>query len=121
MDECTESPPRRGWVFYDGECGFCRRLVGCVRARLERRGFGFAPLQSPGVRARLGLSEAELLSELRVLRADGRRLGGAAAVVEIARQVWWGWPLAAFARLPGAGRLLAAGYRWVAGHRRCAS
>lgn len=65
----------------------------------------------------MGVSDAELLSELRLLRADGRCLGGAEAIVDIARHVWWGWPLVAFARWPGARRLLAAGYRWVANRR----
>jgi hypothetical protein len=47
--------------------------------------------------------------------------GGAAAVVEIARRIWWAWPLWALSRLPGAMRQLQASYRWIARRRSCAN
>ena len=47
--------------------------------------------------------------------------GGAAAVVEIARRIWWAWPLWALSRLPGAMRPMHATYRWIASRRSCAN
>jgi len=47
--------------------------------------------------------------------------GGAAAVAEMARRVWWAWPLWAFSRLPGAMRPMHATYRWIACRRSCAN
>jgi hypothetical protein len=41
--------------------------------------------------------------------------------VQIAKTVWWLWPLFAFAQLPGAMILLRANYRWVAANRYCLS
>ena len=117
--EFTDGSGPRGWVLYDGDCAFCLRWVRRFRGPLERRGFRLAPLQTPWVRKRLGLPADELLAELRLLMADGQRFGGADALVEIARHLWWGWPLYALAWLPSARRLLAAGYRWGARHRQC--
>ena len=55
---------------------------------------------------------------MRLRLTDGTVFGGAEAVVEIARRIWWAWPLWAISRLPGAMRPLHAGYRWLARRRR---
>ena len=90
-----------------------------LRPVLQPRGFGIATLQDPRVREQLSLPERELLAELRVLAQDGRQFGGADAIVYLARQVWWAWPLVAIAYMPGARRLLRAAYRYVAARRYC--
>ena len=46
--------------------------------------------------------------------ADGRNLSGVDAVVEIARRIWWAWPLWLFSRIPGARPFLQAVYRYCA-------
>ncbi|HKS82762.1 MAG TPA: DUF393 domain-containing protein [Candidatus Acidoferrales bacterium] len=109
----------RGWIFYDGECALCRRSVEFWRDAMERRRFEFEALQAPWVRERLGLDESELLREMRVMLRDGRVFGGAGAIVELARQVWWARPLVWLARAPYAMRLLRAAYREIASRRRC--
>ena len=109
-------PSPRGWVLYDGDCAFCLGMVRRFRAVVERRGFCLAPLQTPWVRERLALPDDELLAQMLLLTSDGR-LGGADALVEIARHIWWGWPLFALSKLPGARPLLAAGYCWMARRR----
>ena len=111
----------RGLVFFDRECRVCTSLARRFRHVLARRGFGLAALQDPRAAALLNLPPAELLREMRVATADGKVLGGAAAIVYLARQIWWAWPLYAAARLPGASRILDAGYRWFADHRHCVS
>ena len=109
----------KGWILYDGDCSLCRNGVARVEKLFTRRGFDFAPLQAPWVRLKFGLSKEDLLSEMRVLTADGKIFGGADAVIELARQVWWAWPLYAFSKLPGAKELLRVGYRRIAQRRHC--
>jgi predicted DCC family thiol-disulfide oxidoreductase YuxK len=111
--------PTAGWIFFDADCRFCvagRRRWGRV---LERRGFAWLPLQSPGAAARLGVPEARLLDELRVLTADGRPLGGLDAVLALMRRVWWLLPLAWLFGHPALRPLAAAAYRRLARHRHC--
>lgn len=111
--------PPRGWILYDGDCGFCTRWAWRLAriGRVGSRGFHLAPLQAAWVRQRLHMAEPDLLHEMRVLTADDTLYGGADAVVFLARQVWWTRPFTHLARLPGAMRLLRAAYRWVARNR----
>jgi predicted DCC family thiol-disulfide oxidoreductase YuxK len=111
----------RGWVFFDRDCRVCTSLARRFRRPLETRGFGLAALQDARVQALLALPHEDLLREMRVATADGKIYGGAEAIVFLARQIWWAWPLYAAAKLPGVPRVLDAGYRWFADHRTCAS
>src|SRR5262245_18405953 len=120
-DEFTDRKERRarGWLFFDAECGFCRRIARWLAPILKRRGLGVAPLQDPRVSALLGMSRQELLKELRFLVGDGVQFGGANAVVAVAREIWWASPFVWLASLPGMGRALDVGYKWIAGRRGC--
>ena len=111
----------RGWVFFDRDCSVCTSLARRFRRTLESRGFGLAALQDARVQALLALPPSELLREMRVATAEGAVYGGAQAIVYLARQIWWAWPLYAAAKVPGVPRLLGAGYGWFADHRTCAS
>jgi predicted DCC family thiol-disulfide oxidoreductase YuxK len=106
-------------VFYDAECRIC--VAGATRLGgvLARRDIELVPLQSTGAAALLGVREDDLLVEMRLRLRDGTVLAGAAAVVEIARQIWWAWPVWAISRPPGAMVLLNAIYRWIARNRTC--
>ena len=59
--------------------------------------------------------------EMKVVTAAGETMGGAAALVYLARRLWWTWPLWAISRLPGMMGLLAHGYRKLARRRNCAT
>jgi len=107
-----------GWVLYDAECRFCVALARRWERPLARRQFRLAPLQTDGVRAGLEGRE-ELLREMRVVTAQGRVFGGAAAVVELARHFWWAAWLGLVANLPLGKRALDAAYRWIAERRHC--
>lgn len=109
----------RGWVFFDRDCSICTRLVRRFRRTLESRGFGLAALQDPRVQSLLNVPPAELLREMRVATAEGELHGGARAIAYLARQIWWAWPLYAASRIPGAMRLLDAGYSCFVDHRAC--
>jgi len=120
-DGGAERTTLRGWVLFDEQCAFCRSCVRRLEPILGPRGFAFLPLQTPWVRAFFGLPEDKLLGEMRVVVRSRESFGGADAVIELAKRVWWAWPLVAFAQLPGARRLLRAGYRAVAARRQCLS
>jgi predicted DCC family thiol-disulfide oxidoreductase YuxK len=111
----------KAWVLYDGDCSVCIRLARRFENVLARRGFELLPLQTPWVRERLGLSDEQLLVEMRLLFPDGKTFAGADAVVHLSRQIWWAWPLWAISRIPGAMPLLRRGYRWFANRRHCSS
>ena len=133
--------PSCGWVLYDGDCPLCRAAVVRFAPLLHRHGFQCAPLQTPfiwsaglptrreevgstntpGRRPALCLTPGEPLDEMKLLAADGNIFGGADALVQIARRIWWAWPLFALAQIPGAMILLRAIYRRVAANRQCLS
>jgi predicted DCC family thiol-disulfide oxidoreductase YuxK len=111
----------RGWLFFDAECGFCTRIARWLAPILQRRGLAVAPLQDPRVGALLGLSQSELLREMRFLLSDASHYGGADAAVALAREIWWARPLVWLAKIPGMMDFLRAGYRWIATRRSCAA
>jgi predicted DCC family thiol-disulfide oxidoreductase YuxK len=112
---------RRGWLFFDGNCAFCTTVSQWSSRVLGPRGYEVAPLQDPRVQELLAVPPDRLLLEMRVLTSDGQHIGGAVALVFLAREVWWAWPLYALAQFPGVLRLLRIGYRWIARHRQCAT
>jgi predicted DCC family thiol-disulfide oxidoreductase YuxK len=109
----------RGWVLYDGECPLCIASAKKFAPLLHRHGFDFAPLQTRWVQERLGLKPDELLAEMKLLTDEGKVFGGADAVLQIARKIWWAWPLFVLAQIPGAKNLFRAIYRRVAANRHC--
>ena len=107
----------RGWILYDGACRSCTASAKRIDRIFRRHGFLFLPLQTNWIMDRLDLDPDAPLEEMRVLTADGRDIGGADAVIFLARQIWWAWPFAALAQLPPMRKLLDQGYRWIAAHR----
>jgi predicted DCC family thiol-disulfide oxidoreductase YuxK len=105
--EFTDAKGRhaRGWLFYDRDCGFCTRTAVWLAPALMKRGISIAPLQDPRVGELLGLTEKDLLVEMRLLLADdahgGTQFGGADAVVALAREIWWARPFSWLSKLPG--------------------
>ena len=111
-----------GWLLYDGESGFCSGLANRWGGLAQRAGFSLAELQAEWVRERLtrndkAADKATAPDELLLLLPDDNVLGGADALVELCRHVWWGWPLWLLSRFPGVMRLLRWLYRRVAARR----
>jgi len=104
-------------VFYDGECRFCVRGATRWGEFFARRGFPWLPLQTSGTPARLGMTEAALREEMKLLHADGSIVGGVDAWAVLFRSVWWLWPVGVLLSLPGARWLGGVGYRWMARNR----
>ncbi len=84
---------------------------------LRGKGFRLASFHEPWVRERHNFDSATGPAEMCLVKRDGTVLGGADALLEIARAYWWARPLVWFAQLPGVRPALRAGYRWVARHR----
>ena len=126
ITQTTDAIDRRGWVFYDGECRFCRRWVRSMTGVLDRHGFSMVSFQSQWVAARLGRSISERPTELVLLTVGGEMVGGIDALVFLARHVSWARVLCLPARLPGVMPVLRVVYRIVARNRyrlwgRCSS
>ncbi len=111
--------PARGWVLYDGFCPICLAAIGRWGPLLRRRGFIPVELQTGWARRRLGLRPGELPGEMKLLLAGGPVLGGVEALVAIGRTIWWAWPFAVLAGLPGPDGLARSLYRWIAANRQC--
>jgi predicted DCC family thiol-disulfide oxidoreductase YuxK len=109
--EITDINAKAELVFYDGDCSLCTGWASRFERVLQRAGFAVATLQ--------GNSAGADLSEMIVLTPDGRRFGGADGVVQIARRLWWAWPLFALAQIPGMMPLFRAVYHRVATSRHC--
>lgn len=108
----------RGWILYDTDCLMCRRFASFIENGSTRRGFDLAPLQSSWVGECLDDTEAARLSSIRIITVDGQAFAGADALLFLAGQFWWGWPLKAVPFMPGAMTLLRLGYSFCAA-RRC--
>lgn len=116
MRPLGESEPK-GWVLYDGSCGFCSRWARFWEGMLKRRGFPSAPLQADWVGDRFDLPHGELASDFRLLLADGKQLAGAAAYRYLMRCIWWTWPLYLISILPIFRTFFDLGYRLFADNR----
>ena len=91
MTEISEtSNPTAAVVLYDDACGMCLRTVAWLKPWLEPRGFRFEPFPA-------GVEKFEM----KVSYPDGRVLGGADAVVGMARAIGWLRPLTWLTLLPG--------------------
>jgi predicted DCC family thiol-disulfide oxidoreductase YuxK len=119
ITEITDFKKSKGILLFDGECALCVRLAGRWSPPLYRRGFALSPLQSPGMRERLGMKPGELFGEMKLIMADGAVVGGADAVICLAKHIWWARPLYWLAHIPGASVLLRKVYKWFARRRRC--
>ncbi len=107
------------WILYDGECPMCLDLVKRFKPLLASKKFQFKPLQNQWVKDQLQLPPSELLKEMRVLTNQGFILGGADAILYIAKSLWWGQPLYLIAQIPGVKPLLYILYSFIAQRRHC--
>jgi predicted DCC family thiol-disulfide oxidoreductase YuxK len=107
----------RGWVLYDGHCGFCSRWLMFWKPILERHEFAVAALEESWVGEKLSMPYDELVRDIRLLMADGRLFSGEDAYLQVARRIWWAWPFYAVFSLPGFHWMIRVGYRWFARNR----
>jgi predicted DCC family thiol-disulfide oxidoreductase YuxK len=107
-------------VLFDGGCPVCRRSVRTLRALdwLDRLQFGNA--MDPATRGRVApdLTEADVMREMFVIDAAGRRYPGYDAYLQIASVVPVLWPFRILGALPGIRQIGQAVYRVIAANRR---
>lgn len=115
----TNNGEVRGVIGYDAHCPVCLSTMARWRHVFNVRGFAWMPLDDGFWRTRLNLSPGETPGEIQLELATGERKSGAAAVMWLARQVWWLWPLGVLGWLPGLRRITHAAYGWVARNRYC--
>src|SRR5262249_12770661 len=109
LTEITDINNVNGCVFFDAHCRWCADLADRFGPLLRRHRFGLLPLQPPEVAQLLGVEADDLLTEMRLVVLNPARpqpqataiFGGADALIEIARRIWWAWPLCALAQIPG--------------------
>jgi predicted DCC family thiol-disulfide oxidoreductase YuxK len=117
--EITDTKNENGCVCFDADCRLCVNLARRFGSLLQRHRFALVPLQTPWVKNRLARSGEELLSEIRLFASEGQIYGGADALIEIARRIWWAKPIHWLAQVPALRLALRTGYRWVARKRTC--
>ena len=110
-------PPRTGWVLYDANCGVCTRLAHSWSPTFARLGLSVAPLQSPWVSERTGLSTDQLVTNIRLLENNGSLFSGPDVYRYVMRRLWWTYPLYLLSRVPGLSRVFDWSYRTFARHR----
>lgn len=112
------SPPKKAgpdWLLWDGECGFCRRMVRWVVRRDRRGSFRAVPYQeapSPPITPALRAACAEAVH---VVRPDGEILRAGRACLYILERLGWG-ASRLLARSPWIGAV-ELGYRLLVRHR----
>lgn len=65
----------------------------------------------------LGLTAKDCMAQVWFLAENGRLTGGATAVNEVMKRVWWLRPFAYLFHIPGLKQLEMYAYRWVANNR----
>lgn len=109
--------PDAHWiVLYDGECGFCKWLLGGLLSLDGAGALRPVALQLPEAAVLLpDLGAEERMASFHLISPDGARSSGGAALPPLFRLLRGGPPLAGlFASFP---RLTDRGYRWTADHR----
>ena len=119
VTEITDIKNTRGCVLFDAECLFCTRLAKRFAPLLHRHGFALTPLQTPWVVNLLGRRRGNTWSEMLLLTTGGTTYGGADALIEFTKVIWWARPLYWLSFVPGVKLGLRKGYAWVAHRRLC--
>ena len=91
----------RGWVLYDGTCGFCSWWVPFWKRTLYKAGLDVAALQADWVQKRVRLSPEELVNDVRILLKDNSLIRGADVYLYVMKRIWWAMPFGFFFSIPG--------------------
>jgi len=91
----------KGYVLYDGACGFCSWWIPFWKKTINKTGYDIAPLQAGWVRDKLKISDEMLNKDIVLLFNDGRKLIGADAYIFGMKKVWWSSPIGYLLGLPG--------------------
>jgi len=90
----------KGWVLYDGMCGFCSWWIPFWEKQINNTGYDIAILQENWVKENLKLEEP-VNKDIILLFKDGKTLTGADAYIFGMKTVWWSMPAGYILDLPG--------------------
>lgn len=90
----------KGWVLYDGMCGFCSWWIPFWGKTIRKTGYDTAMLQEKWVREKLQLNDELLNKDIVLLLADGTKLVGADAYIFGMKTVWWSSPVGFLLSIP---------------------
>ncbi|MBI1785744.1 DUF393 domain-containing protein [Candidatus Sumerlaeota bacterium] len=107
----------RGRLFYDDQCPMCVDLALRAKAKLTNPGIALVPINAPETNDLIPVSREELMGEMKLMTERGEIIGGADALVYLAPNLRWGWPIRAMARIPGGLSMMRASYRLIARNR----
>jgi uncharacterized protein YqjF (DUF2071 family)/predicted DCC family thiol-disulfide oxidoreductase YuxK len=93
-------PEARGYLLYDGRCGWCSWWVSKLAASLEKVGIARAPLQSSWVAEALPIPPDQVAGDIRLILAEGTLLSGADAYLYALKQLPLTRPLGVLLGLP---------------------
>jgi predicted DCC family thiol-disulfide oxidoreductase YuxK len=108
---------RRATIFYDGDCGFCKRSMDVVRRYDWGKLLTIRTLQSMDA-GRSPLDPEVLKSSMGLLDENGEVYYGADAFEQLASRCWSFLPFALLMKVPGAIYIARWVYAWVARNRR---
>jgi uncharacterized protein YqjF (DUF2071 family)/predicted DCC family thiol-disulfide oxidoreductase YuxK len=91
----------RGYLLYDGGCGFCSWWVSKMTDHLAKVGIAVEPLQSAWVADTIQLPAEEVVEDIRLILADGTLRTGANVYVDLLKRMRWTRPLGIIMGLPG--------------------
>jgi predicted DCC family thiol-disulfide oxidoreductase YuxK len=103
-------------LIFDGECGFCRRSVRILRARVRRvpRIVAWQSIDP----AQYGTTEEACRTAVQHVGTDGRVRGGADGIARLLVEAGWPWLVPGrVMSVPGVIHISRAAYRWVARNR----
>lgn len=97
-------------IYYDGSCPLCANEIRHYRDQDSEQELAFVDVSDKGVLLPADLSRQQAMARFHVMSSNGNLVDGARAFAEVwARLPKWRWAARA-AALPGAMRVLEAGY-----------
>ena len=113
----TTIQPGQTWLFYDGDCGFCRSCVAWLQAKDRTGKLHAVPYQDAPDPPLIPPLRAQAKHSVLTIGPSGDVRTAGRAVLAALHDVGWMTPLVKVASLPPLIWLVEIGYRIVAGNR----
>lgn len=77
------------WLIWDGQCGFCRRVVVWFQQQDSDRQFRMTPMQSCPTPPMTPALYTEAKTAMQVITREGKQISGGRSVLFVLRAVGW--------------------------------
>ena len=91
----------KGWVLYDGQCGFCTGGIARFKPMLAHYGFLCEPMQSDWAARILEVDPIGQQQGIKLYTDKQQLFNGVDTFLEITKEIWWAVPIYYLAFLPG--------------------